>query len=238
MNTATDAATIKRAAAGKWPEILSSLGGISAEILDGKHHPCPKCNGTDRFRMIDEERGALFCNQCFNKKNPDGIAALQWLNDEDFRATLKRLADHLGVNGRGAASKPKIVATYDYHNEEGKYFLHLFKRYLNRDSYGIMIKGRRPVEKKMEKAGYKDIKQSKRWMNDVGSIPLDVAEYWGLYLKAKLDNGRTQQIDIGTYQYYDNIFSEYYNNKNELRKTKRMLEEHVQKTCDIINDMA
>ena len=42
-----DVAALKRQVAGRWPEILSALSGVSAEILDGKNHPCPRqgCGG-------------------------------------------------------------------------------------------------------------------------------------------------------------------------------------------------
>jgi len=96
-----EASEVKQAAAGRWPEILSVLGGIPAEILDGRHHPCPKCQGVDRFRMIDEKQGALFCNGCFSKENGDGLAALQWLTDESLPAVVRMLADHLGIETNG-----------------------------------------------------------------------------------------------------------------------------------------
>jgi hypothetical protein len=115
-------ADIKRRAAGRWPEILATLGGIDAALLDGKNHPCPKCGGTDRFRRIDADEGALFCNQCFHKDNGDGIAALQWLNGWDFATTVKALAAHLGGNGATSKAKRKsqIVASYyDYTDENG-----------------------------------------------------------------------------------------------------------------------
>jgi len=38
-----DMQAIKSAASGRWPEVLSTLGGIPLDILDGKHHPCPMC---------------------------------------------------------------------------------------------------------------------------------------------------------------------------------------------------
>jgi hypothetical protein len=47
--------------------------------------------------MLDENRGALFCNQCFDKKNGDGFAALQWLLGVDFQTAAEKLAQHLGV---------------------------------------------------------------------------------------------------------------------------------------------
>ena len=54
------AADLKQAAAGRWTEILSSVAGIPQESLDGRPHPCPKCEGTDRFRFIDDAAGAAW----------------------------------------------------------------------------------------------------------------------------------------------------------------------------------
>ncbi|MGA2060002.1 MAG: primase-helicase zinc-binding domain-containing protein [Thermoguttaceae bacterium] len=112
-NKGIDVEALKKQAAGRWPEILLILGGISADILDGKHHPCPRCGGIDRFRMIDQEAGALFCNQCFAEKNGDGIAALQWLTGQDYKTVINKLSEFLGkssANGSGSKkSKPKIT---------------------------------------------------------------------------------------------------------------------------------
>jgi replicative DNA helicase len=92
-----DIPSIKRAASGRWVEILSRIGGIDPQLLDGKHHPCPKCGGTDRFRLIDAEDGALFCNGCFSKGNGDGIAAVVWLTGLSFVDALARIAEEVGV---------------------------------------------------------------------------------------------------------------------------------------------
>src|SRR5437867_6648495 len=89
---------LKDAARGHWIELLADLGGISRELLDGKHHPCPKCGGSDRFRMIDEEAGALFCNQCFRTGNGDGIAALQWVQGWPVEEAIRRLGERLRIN--------------------------------------------------------------------------------------------------------------------------------------------
>ena len=131
-----DVTTLKQMATGRWLEILASLGGISVELLDGRHHPCPKCGGVNRFRLIDVEVGALFCNQCFAEKNGDGLAAMQWLTGQTFPETVDLLAEYLDAkpteqghaldwdsiigagNGETTANgKPKIVATYDYCDE-------------------------------------------------------------------------------------------------------------------------
>jgi Zinc-binding domain of primase-helicase len=111
---------IKRLAVGRWPEILSSVGGIDRAILDRRNHACPRCGGRDRFRMIDEDKGALFCNQCFNEKNGDGIAAVQWMLDCDFKEALRQVAEYLGIDSK-PTKKPfgEIVATYDYCDYDG-----------------------------------------------------------------------------------------------------------------------
>ena len=135
--------SIKSAAAGKWLEILSNLGGIPLELLDGKNHPCPKCGGTDRFRAIDLNAGALFCNQCFSERNGDGLAALAWLQGWPFRTTLEKLAGYLGIdegNGRPASGGFQIVAMYDYRDEAGELLFQVCR--LNPKTF----RQRRPME--------------------------------------------------------------------------------------------
>jgi len=139
-----DASTIKQAASGRWPEILSSLGGIDSALLDGRNHPCPRCGGTNRFRFIDAGAGSCYCNQCFNKANGDGLAALAWLHGWSFPEAVKQLAGYLGMNGNGRAdralgwgstigpepigstrpekptAKPRIAKSYGYRDEHGE----------------------------------------------------------------------------------------------------------------------
>lgn len=124
-----NAAELKQAAAGRWREILVSVGGIEPALLDGKNHPCPKCGGKDRFRLIDADAGACYCNRCFSSKNGDGIAALQWLTGMGFREALAAINEQLGLNGRvhrsnghqaSANGKPRIIGTYDYRAEKGQ----------------------------------------------------------------------------------------------------------------------
>ena len=92
-----DVDLVRGAARGRWIEILNSVAKIPVDFLDSRNHPCPKCGGHDRFRMLDVDEGALFCNQCFNSKNGDGIAAVQWLLDTDFKSALQSVADYLGI---------------------------------------------------------------------------------------------------------------------------------------------
>lgn len=91
-----DASEIRSLARGRWLAILTTYG-FQAEDLTGRNGPCPKCGGTDRFRFIDEDCGAVLCNQCFREKNGDGIAAVQWIRDWTFAETMKELASYLGI---------------------------------------------------------------------------------------------------------------------------------------------
>ena len=93
-----DANQVKQLASHRWPEILTTLIGIPASSLDGQHHPRPKCSGEDRFRLIDKKAGALYCNQCFNTKNGDGIAALQWTKGRPLTEAVELVARQLGVD--------------------------------------------------------------------------------------------------------------------------------------------
>ncbi len=104
-----DIERVKSAARGQWPDILAAVGGFSADNLNGRNGPCPKCDGTDRFRFIDKEAGAVLCNQCFNEGNGDGLSAIQWRNDWTFSETIKAVAAHLGLHG--AERKPTDIVT-------------------------------------------------------------------------------------------------------------------------------
>ena len=63
-------------AAGKWQQILLR-NGITGDVLDGKHHPCPGCGGKDRMRFDNKEgRGTFFCNGGGSPTSGDGFEAL------------------------------------------------------------------------------------------------------------------------------------------------------------------
>lgn len=104
---AFDIPTIKLTASGRWAEILSQLARAPLDVLDGRHHPCPKCGGTDRFRFTNiDQGGSAICNHCLTAKNGDGLSVLQWLTGDDFPAALARVADYLGIKPV-TPSKPK-----------------------------------------------------------------------------------------------------------------------------------
>lgn len=96
---------LKAAARGRWAEILSAVGGCDGDLLDGQHHPCPKCGGTDRFRFTDQAGdGSVICNQCARRHCGDGLATVGWLTGWTFPEVVRRVSDHLGIdssNGNG-----------------------------------------------------------------------------------------------------------------------------------------
>lgn len=122
---------IKAAARGREVEILERVAGISAELLNGKGHPCPRCGGTDRFSLIDRDAGAVLCRRCFEKNNGDFLAAIAWARNVTFPEACKLAADYLSVSGTANPTtgklptpskpngKPRIVAQYDYRDEAG-----------------------------------------------------------------------------------------------------------------------
>ena len=107
-----DISLVREAAAKRWPEIIARLASVPLETLDGRHRPCPKCGGSDRFRMFTDESGGAICNQCFDSKNGDGFAVLAWLTGKDFPNCLHEIASYLGIppekpaNGKRKKKQP------------------------------------------------------------------------------------------------------------------------------------
>lgn len=88
-----DVQELKARCAGQWSEIIASLCTIDSSILDGSHHPCPRCGGTKRFNICRDGTGAAYCNDCPDGPQvaSDGIATIQWLNDWTFHRTMDEI---------------------------------------------------------------------------------------------------------------------------------------------------
>ncbi len=133
------ASDIKSAAQGHWPDILTLLG-FDRDILDGQHHPCPRCGGKDRFRLIDADAGAVLCNQCFGECNGDGIAAVKWLNGWTFTETIENLAEHLNLKTKSSAkakTKPPSLAQNAWQRNADRLAKWAMQHLVNRDdAYG------------------------------------------------------------------------------------------------------
>jgi len=126
-------ARVKAAAKGREKEILVALTGIPEGMLDGRHGPCPKCGGDDRFRY-DNQQDYAYCNRCFCTGNGDWIAAIAWLlsapdgDDVSQAEALKKVEKYLlghpqeikpivmhpsATSGNGSGKPSHIYATVD-----------------------------------------------------------------------------------------------------------------------------
>lgn len=109
MTTKYDTDSVKSEAKGCWQSILSSLAGIPAKHLDGKHSPCPKCEGTNRFNSDREQftdTGLCHCNQKCGLTG-DGFHLLMELNGWDFKAAVNHVGEFLACNAVSTVSKQK-----------------------------------------------------------------------------------------------------------------------------------
>lgn len=80
-------------AIGRWSGILPALG-VGANFLTGKHGPCPKCGGRDRFRFDDRDgRGTFICSNC---GAGDGFRLLGLVKGWDFREAVQHVEKIVG----------------------------------------------------------------------------------------------------------------------------------------------
>ena len=86
-------------ARGHWSHVLQSLCRLDAGVFDGRNQPCPKCGGTDRFRVYGDfsETGGFYCNQCKQKEGGDGFAFLQWFHGWTFTQAVNEVGKLLAV---------------------------------------------------------------------------------------------------------------------------------------------
>ena len=93
-----DLELILQSASGRWESILHEIAGIPAELLDGRHHPCPSCGGEDRFRFTDfRDKGAAICNQCFKSKNSDGFGVIAHYAGIGRKEAIAKVAEYLQI---------------------------------------------------------------------------------------------------------------------------------------------
>ena len=97
--------SLSEKARGQWHRILERFG-VDSSCLDGKHHPCPACGGSDRFRFDDKEgRGTHICNQC---GAGDGIELVRKLGGyPDFKTTAAAIESAMGWSGEPLSEADK-----------------------------------------------------------------------------------------------------------------------------------
>jgi P4 family phage/plasmid primase-like protien len=91
-----DITQVKAAAKGRWADILPRLSGFSHEYFTGRHGPCPRTQGKDKWRFSDlnNDGGAISGS---DNKFGDGFATLQFLIDCSFPDSLRLVAEYLGI---------------------------------------------------------------------------------------------------------------------------------------------
>lgn len=87
---------------------MSRAGGVPLELLGGKHGPCPKHGGKDKFRVFDDfdEVGGAVCNDACGKM-ADGFAFLQSVLGCSFPKAMELVANHLGVQPKASREGSK-----------------------------------------------------------------------------------------------------------------------------------
>jgi putative DNA primase/helicase len=90
---------------GRWKEILPHF--MPKDLLDGKHHPCPKTGGTDRFRFSDAQgTGNYFC-ACSNGQC-SGFSLVECQTGWQFPQIADKIEEILGEKG----DKPVVERTW------------------------------------------------------------------------------------------------------------------------------
>ena len=110
------ATDVHTAAAGRWPEILQALAGLSPEKLSNRHQSCPVCGGRDRYRFDDKGgSGSWFCNQCGGKDHMGGggtgIDLLMRMRRWSFRQACVEVERYLGLEAQATGRhRPQVAA--------------------------------------------------------------------------------------------------------------------------------
>jgi putative DNA primase/helicase len=84
--------TIKAAARGRWASILMGHG-IDERAFNGKHQPCPRGEGTDRFRW-DAKTERFYC-AC--AKGGDGFDLLRCVRGLSSEEAMKQVGNEVGA---------------------------------------------------------------------------------------------------------------------------------------------
>lgn len=114
-----------------WKQLIISFG-IESQYLDGKHHPCPLCGGTDRFRYDNKHGvGNYFCNGC---GAGNGFDLIMGYNNWNIKEAIKELSSHLGIARVPETSEQTRLRLYKAEKE--KYMKACQWHYLSMSSCG------------------------------------------------------------------------------------------------------
>ncbi len=103
---------VKRAAQGRWVQVLGSLGA-NVMLLRNMHGPCPACGGRDRFRFDDQDgEGTFICSQGGGGNlSGNGFGLVQHLRGCEWREALALVGEALGMQPRiGTEERARAAA--------------------------------------------------------------------------------------------------------------------------------
>lgn len=152
----TRVADVHHAAQGRWRGLLAEL--IEPSFLDGRHHPCPICGGTDRFRFTDKARqkgdGGYYCSGCGFGDGLDLLAqyqgmsiskAMEWVMERVDTVPVQRLPKFDQTKKLRDLRKLKAVSrairegdtSYRYLESRGLDMAELFPKLASRSLYTV-----------------------------------------------------------------------------------------------------
>lgn len=100
-------------AQGRWRAILAHFG-VPVAHLDGKQHPCPVCEGKDRWRFDDglDGKGGSFCNQCGSRNGWMLVAQMEGVAPAEAASRIRQVMPTCEVG------KPKQEPSVDDRRRE------------------------------------------------------------------------------------------------------------------------
>lgn len=103
-------------AVGKWRDILIRLD-VPADLLTGRHTPCPLCGGKDRFRFDNlEGKGTYYCSNC---GAGNGMKLAMNFTGLSFKETADKIDRMIGTIKAEPIVKPKSIPM-DYLSRIGR----------------------------------------------------------------------------------------------------------------------
>jgi len=116
-----DAGELKRAAAGRWLEIIPAIDQRFTEAAKKapNHVPCPIGTGSeDGFRFTKDSAGDGHAFTNTGEPLGDGLKVLQWANGWNFRETLLAVHHHLHPNGNHQQRPAPAQTTFVQENRQ------------------------------------------------------------------------------------------------------------------------
>lgn len=107
-STHYDADLIQQFASGHWPSIHAELTSLDAEILAGGDHPCPLCDGHDRFNVCRKsyaETGKVFCKEPCRLNGAAGLGVVQQMTNCKFPDACGVVGEWLIRNGHATSEQ-------------------------------------------------------------------------------------------------------------------------------------